>query len=371
MVTVSFDASGGSPVEDIEVTKGSLLTVPTSLREGYTIDGWYTSADLGETYDQKWVFESMKVEGNMTLYAKWEINEYLIQFDGQGGTLIAGQATFTIDHGININPPLFEKDGYDFVGWYTNALFTGNPTTFPLPATQAMTFYALWSEEVNVRDGSSFARAIPINVAGNLTTTVYPDVDIYHMFTPSQSGYYTISSTGTLDPYVELFDQDQISIIWDDDGGESFNFQFTEYLNAGQTYYLLIGVYTDEFEPIVINFSIVKETDDMYEAYENALLIQSDTIYEEFIDILEKVYYRFIPDTSGTYVFKTMGEFDTYGRLFDQQLILIDANDDGPIDYNFEITAVLQGGDVYYIVFEMFFDDTDSGQVQFIVEKIA
>lgn len=67
--TVTFETNGGSPVEDQKVIYGETIRRPENpTRDGYTLEGWYRDLDL----QQPWNFDTDTVQGNMTLYAKWE-----------------------------------------------------------------------------------------------------------------------------------------------------------------------------------------------------------------------------------------------------------------------------------------------------------
>ena len=68
--TVKVETNGGTKVEDIKVPYGETIKEPTSTKEGYTFDGWYTDKEL----TTKWDFKEV-VKADMTLYAKWKENE--------------------------------------------------------------------------------------------------------------------------------------------------------------------------------------------------------------------------------------------------------------------------------------------------------
>lgn len=75
---------------------------PTPLQEivdGYTFEGWYTDAELTQT----WSFSGV-VKDNMTLYAKWARRKYSITLDLGGGF-------FNSDYIAVENGNLIEKDG--------------------------------------------------------------------------------------------------------------------------------------------------------------------------------------------------------------------------------------------------------------------
>ena len=67
--TVTFETNGGSEIPDMVVQYGETFTRPDNpVREGYRLVGWYTDIDL----QNPWDFDTDTVQGNMTLYAKWE-----------------------------------------------------------------------------------------------------------------------------------------------------------------------------------------------------------------------------------------------------------------------------------------------------------
>ena len=65
--TVTFDSNGGSSVPSQTVEKNAKATPPTDpTRNGYTFDGWYTTASGGQKFDF-----NTTITGNITLYAHW------------------------------------------------------------------------------------------------------------------------------------------------------------------------------------------------------------------------------------------------------------------------------------------------------------
>lgn len=65
---VHFETNGGTVLDDINVLYGEMIPRPEDpVREGYHLEGWYSDIDL----TQAWDFETMPVQSNMTLYAKW------------------------------------------------------------------------------------------------------------------------------------------------------------------------------------------------------------------------------------------------------------------------------------------------------------
>ena len=102
--TITFDTAGGSTVASITQDYGTAITAPADpTREGYTFIGW-----------DKAIPTTMPAE-NMTITAKWKVNQYTITFDSNGGSEIA---PITQDYGTVIaataNPT---REGYTFIGW--------------------------------------------------------------------------------------------------------------------------------------------------------------------------------------------------------------------------------------------------------------
>ena len=102
--TIAFDTNGGSEIAPITQDYGTEITAPDNpTRKGYTFKGW-----------DKEIPETMPAE-NMTVKAQWEINQYTITFDTNGGSEIA---PITQDYGTEITAPADPtRKGYTFKGW--------------------------------------------------------------------------------------------------------------------------------------------------------------------------------------------------------------------------------------------------------------
>ena len=102
--TIAFDTNGGSEIAPITQDYGTEITAPDNpTRKGYTFKGW-----------DKEIPRTMPVE-NITVKAQWEINQYTITFDTNGGSEIA---PITQDYGTEITAPDNPtRKGYTFKGW--------------------------------------------------------------------------------------------------------------------------------------------------------------------------------------------------------------------------------------------------------------
>ena len=124
--TVTFQSEGGSAVASQirATTPAAQPAAPT--KEGYTIIGWYNG-------ESEWNFET-PVATDLTLTAKWQLNQYTITFDTAGGSEVP---SITQDYGTAITPPAAPtRTGYTFVGWDRES-----PTTMP---AGDMTITARW-----------------------------------------------------------------------------------------------------------------------------------------------------------------------------------------------------------------------------------
>ena len=102
--TITFDTNGGSEIAPITQDYGTQIAAPANpTRKGYTFKGW-----------DKEIPETMPAE-NITVKAQWEINQYTITFDTNGGSEIV---PITQDYGTEITvPDNPTRKGYTFKGW--------------------------------------------------------------------------------------------------------------------------------------------------------------------------------------------------------------------------------------------------------------
>ena len=102
--TITFDTAGGSAIAPITQDYDTAITAPAApAREGYTFIGW-----------DKMIPATMPAE-NVTVTARWRINQYTITFDTAGGSEIA---PITQDYGTAITAPAAPtREGYTFTGW--------------------------------------------------------------------------------------------------------------------------------------------------------------------------------------------------------------------------------------------------------------
>ena len=133
--TLTFDTNGGSTIAPITQDYGTAITAPADpTKTGYTFAGWTPAIPA-----------TMPAE-NMTIKAKWTVNQYTLTFDTNGGSTIA---PITQDYGTAITAPADPtKTGYTFAGW-TPAI----PTTMP---AENLTVTAQWRYNGGGSSGYSY-----------------------------------------------------------------------------------------------------------------------------------------------------------------------------------------------------------------------
>lgn len=81
-----------------------------------------------------------------------------------------------------------------------------------------------------------------------------------------------------------------------------------------------------------------------------------------------KLSLEFVPEETGAYAFYSMGEYDTYGYIFDSKMNLLAENDDYE-DVNFRVQCYLTAGEKYILRSE-FFEYTGEGMYSVSVMKL-
>lgn len=132
--TITFNSDGGSNVNSIRQESGTAISQPANpTKEGYTFDCWTLN---GNTY----TFTTMPA-ANITLIASWQVNQYTIAFNSNGGSTVS---PITQDFGTSVSEPTPTRTGHTFNGWYSDAGLT-NSYTFTTMPSQNITVYAKWT----------------------------------------------------------------------------------------------------------------------------------------------------------------------------------------------------------------------------------
>lgn len=145
-ITITFDADGGSEVEDIIVEKGKSFQLPETEKEGFVFKGWYNGSKLYTDDD------TAEIEENIVLTAKWEeVKEdekiLKVTFDSKGGSSV-NSLTFKCsnDAATIKNLPKSKKDSYKFLSWedkFGKSILDGAKITCEGSET-TLKLYAVW-----------------------------------------------------------------------------------------------------------------------------------------------------------------------------------------------------------------------------------
>jgi uncharacterized repeat protein (TIGR02543 family) len=166
---------------------GSLSTPPNSTRPGYTFAGW-SATEGGDVVTFPY---SPGVLDNISLYAKWNANTYLVNLNTGGGTSVP-PGSFQTDG--EVSSALVEpfRPGYSFAGW--SATDGGDVVLFPYApgVIENITLYAKWDANthavnLNAKGGSSVP---PVSFKTDASISSAPT-------TPIRAGYTLLGWSAT------------------------------------------------------------------------------------------------------------------------------------------------------------------------------
>lgn len=121
---ITFKDTDGSTIATISGMEGTQVTPPSNpTKTGYTFKGW--SENIPTVFP----------ESDKTITAQWQINQYTITFDTDGGSVVS---PITLDYNATVTPPTNPtKTGYTFQGWDKTL-----PANMP---AENVTVKALWA----------------------------------------------------------------------------------------------------------------------------------------------------------------------------------------------------------------------------------
>lgn len=118
---VKYDVNGGVCDKEYDYgVAGTLVTLPTPTRNGYSFAGWYNGKGNKVS--------SLKLSDNITLTAKWTAKKYKITYNANGGKTT--QMASDYKYGDKIALPKATRNGYAFKGWYVNGTKIEDGVTF-------------------------------------------------------------------------------------------------------------------------------------------------------------------------------------------------------------------------------------------------
>ncbi len=182
--TVTFSSNGIDTYSTAAANSSGTVTLPATnpTKTGYTFDSWNTTTNgTGEEFTS-----SSLVTANTTVFAKWNINQYNVTFDTDGGS--TNPDTQTINYNDYVTKPADPtKIDCRFDGWYNDStkwIFTTDKVTdnIPLTAHWISTPYTVAYDSNGATSGTTptdskkYAQNDSVTLAGNtggLTKTGY------------------------------------------------------------------------------------------------------------------------------------------------------------------------------------------------------
>ena len=213
-LTVTFNGNGGSgsmeAITNKNIDSSFTLTANKFAKTGYHFDHW--ANDLQKTFaDQASVtgsnfWDTASARFHADLKAQWATNTYTVRFNGNGATGGSmDDESFAYDETKALTANAFEKTGFAFAGWATNAVagevvYTDKASVKNLTTNDNATvnLYARWT-------ASGYTVTFDANGGGTpsqTTTTVTHGSTYGKLATCSRNGYsldgwYTEKSGGT------------------------------------------------------------------------------------------------------------------------------------------------------------------------------
>lgn len=142
-VEYNLDGGTNNPGNPAKIKNYELpFTLKDPVKEGYKFLGWYTKADFSGDPVEK----LEELTGKVKLYAKWEAIDYDITYELDGGENDPDNPDkYNIaELPLTLKDPV--KEGYNFLGWFDNADFAGDPLEQLDGVSGDITLYAKWEE---------------------------------------------------------------------------------------------------------------------------------------------------------------------------------------------------------------------------------
>jgi len=345
---LSFDSNGGSAVTAITQDYNTEVTAPSApTKTGYTFDGWYSDSGLTTLYS----FTTMPAS-NLTLYAKWTINQYTITFDSNGGSAVTA---ITQDYNTAVSAPADPtKTDFTFSGWYTDNTTFENAYTFSTMPAGSITLYAKWVSAATSATvtydsaGGSEVSSEVVTLNGLATEPTDPTREGYSFLRWTLSGVEwnfavdTVSEDITL---VAVWTINEYTISFDSNGGSSvtaitqdYGTVVTEPTDPTKTDYTFGGWYSDSELTSAYTFSTMPaENITLYAKWNAPIVYATDLFISEYIE--------------GSSNNKAIEIYNGTGSSIDLSLykISIFANGSSTASSNIALTGTLANGEVYVV----------------------
>jgi hypothetical protein len=152
--TVKFDANGGAgtmPKQAMTYGKAAKLKKNRFTKGKCVFAGWALEPEGAVAYKNQASVKNLRADGGTTtLYAKWAVKAYAVEFDANGGEGTMPKQAMTYGKAAKLKKNRFTKDGCVFLGW---ALEPGGAVVYKNKASVknlrvdggTATLYAAWA----------------------------------------------------------------------------------------------------------------------------------------------------------------------------------------------------------------------------------
>ncbi|MFI3330139.1 MAG: InlB B-repeat-containing protein [bacterium] len=145
---ITYELEGGFNYyyNPTKITIEEEVILNPAVREHYEFKGWYTTPNFSGGSITLLTTEYVENE-QITLYAKWERNEYQVVYQLNSGiNNVSNPTSITCEDNVTLSNPT--KLGYQFGGWYTDANLSGTSVTLltiDSMINEQIILYAKWS----------------------------------------------------------------------------------------------------------------------------------------------------------------------------------------------------------------------------------
>ena len=305
---IKYNVSVISESPIISQTYDAIIQTPTNIfRPGYNFVGWFT--EDGESIDETYIYAS-----NQTFYAKWEVQNFSINYNLNGGENNDNNPfSYIIEDNIVLEEPT--KEGYEFLGWYTESSFINKINVIKGTDCKDYDLHACWR-------ANSYTVTLDYNGGQNC-----PVIDFY--------------SEGEIYKTVILYKDLTLDY-------------FTP--TSSDPSYVFAGWYLDEKCTIEFSFDGIVNKD--LKVYAKWLLISEKysplgSDVQVNINGTARQYIEIISLVNQEITIKSVSEFDLYGEIYDENMNLLLSSDDISNDeLDFCFTVSLIAGIKYYIAYK-------------------
>ena len=163
---INYQLDGGKNAKNNpkDFNKDESVALEDPSKNGYTFKGWYKDRNFSEEFTGI----NKGTTGIVTVYAKWEIITYNMEYVILGGVAEVNPdnpTTYTIETVQDLLPPLNIKPGYTFEGWFTDSSFKTQLDKFEKTLEERKLFAKITANEYNIEydaKGGSISDENPI-----------------------------------------------------------------------------------------------------------------------------------------------------------------------------------------------------------------